>query len=161
MGKHTRAAATPVEDIEYEVHRDAIIADGKYEAVLDQLTKFWCIWSKCTKLRFEWRVYCDPHNADVYEILEQYMTYDLPPGRRSYFRRAWIIAYGDKLPERTTRWPLKVFKGKRFRVRVETVEKDRDGDPLVGDGRYSKVAKILELIGKEGDDETARDVCPF
>lgn len=64
-------------------------------------------------------------------------------GRRSEYRRAWVIANGAK-PRRRQTLTVRVFKGKIFKVRVAYVTRRFDGRDHPPEAVYSTVCEILQ-----------------
>jgi hypothetical protein len=63
-------------------------------------------------------------------------------GRRSEYRRVWIIANGDQ-PKNRQRLSSRVFEGKIFRVRIDDTVKRSDGRDHAPAEVYSTVKEIL------------------
>jgi hypothetical protein len=77
--------------------------------------------------------------------LERYYPAATAGRRTSNYFREWVIASGGRIPQRCDRMPPSKFKGKLFRVRVETVTKGWHGRDNPEALHYSKVAEILSL----------------
>ncbi len=67
-------------------------------------------------------------------------------GKRSTFLREFCRLFPNYRPTRSDRIPMDYFRGKAFRIRVETVDKDRNRQPIPEQLRYSKVAEILVVL---------------
>jgi hypothetical protein len=64
------------------------------------------------------------------------------PAHSSKFNRAWLLTAGRR-PHRGERQSPLMLEGKRFRAKVETVEKDHSGHPLPEPARYSVIRHLL------------------
>ena len=141
--------------------RKPLIPDGEYEAEVEQSEVYRDIFSGGKKLALHMRVFCDKEDPEAFEMLARHYNYAIPPSPSSDYYREWVKANGGSLPLRKDRWFPRIFMGKRFLVRIVTVDRDRDRDPLEGDLRYSKVAKILRVIGPAREKEEEDDAVPF
>ena len=85
---------------------------------------------------------------DGYEVFRAYNVNvadgHVVVGGRADLAREWSRVTGLPCPA-DGRVDLQLLVGQMVRVRVATVEADRDRDPLPPQTRYSKAAKILEL----------------
>jgi hypothetical protein len=60
--------------------------------------------------------------------------------------RSWVVANNGQHPSRADRLALDVFRHKLFRVRVRTVDRDRNQECLPQSNRYSVIDALLERI---------------
>lgn len=65
--------------------------------------------------------------------------------RGSEYRRAWIIAHGEK-PRRGDRMAKSVFLDKIFEVRIEDIKRRHDGRDHPEPEIYSRVAEIIKKL---------------
>jgi len=68
------------------------------------------------------------------------------PAPSSKFFRAWVVANCGRRPDRSDRMSLEVFRHKLFRIRVRTVQNDRNQERLPECNQYSVVDALLERI---------------
>jgi hypothetical protein len=67
-------------------------------------------------------------------------------GKRSAFLREFCRLFPEYRPTRSDRIPMDYFRGKAFRIRVQTVVKDRNRKPIPEQVQYSKVAEIMGVL---------------
>lgn len=79
-------------------------------------------------------------------ILTRFLNYYAKPSTSTDYYTEWVTVNGGRAPSRQDRMsPIRLLH-KMVRVRVRMTDKDKDGDALVGDLRYSVIGKILEVL---------------
>ena len=122
-----------------------LVSPGEYEARFKNYKTFQ-MYGSGGKLR-AFFVISDPGPA-FGEAVPKFWNVDLTKrgftvGTRSAFLRDFCRLFPAYRLTRRDRIPLSDFYGKAFRIRVETVDKDRNRKPIPEQLRYSKVAEIL------------------
>ena len=132
-------------DISFDCDPDIppLIPPGEYE-VSFQRAKKKRLWGS-EKIFLEGRI----ETFGPYNGVKLFMACNVVPNGKwttgSKFYQAWVIAAGRK-PDRFDRMSIKVFKNKRFRVRVRTVAKTAKGIKRIPELQYSVIDEILERV---------------
>jgi hypothetical protein len=126
--------------------RPPLIPEGEYLGVIvGHLIQRHFAFPDSEKLHLRIRIRLDTQSEREVELVRS-MNYSRRPSLAMDFYKEWVKANGGKAPTRADRMSPIVFTDKLVRVRVRTVNKDHDGDPRLGDLRYSVVGKILEVL---------------
>lgn len=123
-----------------------LIPEGKYEAQCIKIEKGYSH-SSSRKIFIHFKI-VDWMNLDDPQIL--FMAMNDPGGKPSVgtkYYKNWVIANGNKTPERRNRMSMNVFRNQMFEVQVETVKpKFPDGEGMPECFHYSIVRYIKRRL---------------